>query len=150
MAASAEFEAVCGECGIAAGMLPVADEEKPASEYTHEEKVSAFVQHCYQAVLGRGGEPEGLTHFTELILSGKRTPKQVLRVFMTSVEFGKKQLGNEDVIRVLYRAYLYREADGEGLRHWLELLESGNTLDQIMAGFEDSAEFKAVLNALKD
>jgi len=28
MAASAEFEAVCGECGIAAGMLPVADEEK--------------------------------------------------------------------------------------------------------------------------
>lgn len=101
-------------------------------------------------MLGRGGEPEGLTHFTELILSGKRTPKQVLRVFMTSVEFGKKQLGNEDVIRVLYRAYLYREADGEGLRHWLELLESGNTLDQIMAGFEDSAEFKAVLNALKD
>ena len=164
---SAEFTNICNEFGITAGNLlvqgvivkreeitPEGEEEAPviyvnyASEYTNEEKVRAFVEHCYEAVFGREGDTEGVEAWTRLILDGKKTPKRVAYEFIFSDEFQNNLPGNEDFIRILYRLYLNREAGTEELAGWVEMLESGASLEEIVNGFATSAEFKAIINIM--
>ena len=57
--------------------------------------------------------------------------------------------GNEEFIKILYRLYLNREADAEGLALWTAQLGNGASLDEIMNGFAGSSEFKAILNGMK-
>jgi hypothetical protein len=120
------------------------------SEYTNEEKIRAFVEHCYQAVFGREGDAEGIENYTKLILDGKKTPKSVAREFVFSAEFQGKLPGNEAFIRILYRLYFDREAGAEELAGWVQMLEDGTSLEEIVNGFAGSAEFKAIVNGMKD
>ena len=53
-------------------------------------------------------------------------------------------------MKTLYRAYLYREADGTGLAMWVKKLEGGQSLDSVMNGFAGSNEFKAILKGMKE
>ena len=48
-----------------------------------------------------------------MILDGKLTPAQMIRAFISSAKFMTKLPGNEGYIKILYRAYLNREADAE-------------------------------------
>ena len=109
-------------------------EEQPqaVSEYTNTEKVEAFVKHCYETVLGREADAEGLQAYMGLILNGQRTPKQVAHDFIFSDEFQGKLPGNEAFIRILYKLYLYRDADAEGLAAWVAQLESGVGLEAVL------------------
>ena len=135
-------------------ITPEGEEEAAAvvvvqSEYTNEEKVRAFVEHCYVAVFGREGDAEGIANYTALILEGKKTPKSVAYEFIFSPEFREKLPGNEEFIRILYRLYFHREADAEGLAGWVQMLEGGATQDEIVNGFANSAEFKTIVNEMK-
>ena len=65
---------MCRACGIPSGRLQVsaaAQQQKPVSEYTNTEKVRAFVEHSYETILGRKGDPEGINNNAGVILSGK-------------------------------------------------------------------------------
>ena len=169
---SIEFTNLCSEYGITPGSVRVlgavlasirpddADEDdandgaaflgvKPP-EFADEEKVRAFVQHCFESVLGRSGDSSEIEFYTEQIMSGKQSPRLVAYNFVFSPEFQSKLLGNEQFIRILYRLYLYREADAEGLAGWIEELESGVSLQEIVVGFADSPEFKAVVRSMKE
>ena len=167
---SAEFTAICDNYGIVAGSVAVSGavvkresitpegEEEAApvvvveyrSEYTDEEKIRAFVEHCYESVFGREGDAEGIENYTKLILDGKKTPKSVAREFVFSAEFQGKLPGNEAFIRILYRLYFDREAGAEELAGWVQMLEDGTSLEEIVNGFAGSAEFKAIVNGMKD
>ncbi len=165
---SEEFNNICREYGINAGSVTVrGTSEKAASitpasispktatkavrapEYTNEEKIREFVRHCYLSVLGREADEKGLNHYTELILKGKNTPKQVAHNFIFSDEFRNRMPGNEELIRILYRLYLYRDADEAGLADWIEQLSGGMTLESVVNGFSNSDEFKALIASLK-
>ena len=52
-------------------------------------------------------------------------------------------------VKRCYRAYLYREADPEGLAQWTALLDGGTGIEAVMKGFAGSGEFRTVLNGLK-
>ena len=165
---SAEFTSICNEYGITAGNLlvqgvlvkreaiaPEGEEEAPvvyvnySSEYTNEEKIRAFVEHCYEAVFGREGDAEGIEAYTKLILEGKKTPKRVAYEIIFSAEFQNNLPGNEAFIRILYRLYFNRDADPEGLAGWIAMLENGASLEEIVNGFATSEEFKAIVNEMK-
>ncbi|MBR2822376.1 MAG: DUF4214 domain-containing protein [Clostridia bacterium] len=122
---------------------------EPAPANPEEGKIWDFVRHCYAAVLGREADEAGLNDYTRQIASGEKTPEQIARDFVFSAEFQNKQLGHEEIIRVLYRAYLYREADAEGLAGWMAQLEAGSSLADIVNGFAESGEFQALINGLK-
>ncbi len=167
---SAEFTAICNDYGISAGTLTVAsalvkreaitpegdEAEAPVvyqgynSEFINEEKIRAFVEHCYVAVFGREGDTEGVENYTKLILNGKKTPKSVAREFVFSAEFQGKLPGNEEFIRILYRLYFDREPGADELAGWVKMLENGASLEEIVNGFAGSAEFKAIVNAMKE
>ncbi|MBR6322979.1 MAG: DUF4214 domain-containing protein, partial [Lachnospiraceae bacterium] len=166
---SPEFTAICNDYGISAGTLTVAgvmvrreaitpegdEAEAPVvyqgynSEFINEEKIRAFVEHCYEAVFSREGDAEGVENYTQAILDGKKTPKKVAYEFIFSPEFQKKLPGNEAFIRILYRLYFNREADAEGLAGWVQMLEGDATPEDIVNGFAGSAEFTAIVNAMK-
>ena len=167
---SQEFTAICDNFGIIAGSVavsgamvkreaitPEGDEaEAPVvyqgynSEFINEEKIKAFVEHCYVSVFGREGDAEGVENYTKAILDGNKTPKKVAYEFIFSPEFQSKLPGNEAFIRILYRLYFNREADAEGLAGWVQMLEGGACLEDIVNGFAGSDEFKAIVNGLKD
>jgi len=150
IAGSKEFIGICKECGITVGKLPEGEKPVgPVSEYTNEEKVKAFVEHTYQAVFGRKGDEKGIADHTQMILKGRLTPDKLIRSFINSSEFKGKNLSSEETVKALYRAYLYREADGDGLKQWVNKLEGGTTLDEVMKGFAGSNEFKAILKGMK-
>ncbi len=165
---SEEFNDICNEYGIKPGSVTVkgisekgssilpenassntAAKAVRASEYTNEAKIREFVQHCYQSVLGRSADEEGLRIYTEDILQGVKTPKQVARGFIFSDEFRGRMPGNEDLVWILYQLYLYRDADEAGLAGWVEQLNAGETLESIVDGFANSAEFKRIMNSMK-
>ena len=166
---SPEFTAICNDYGISAGTLTVAsalvkreaitpegEEAAPVivgeyrSEFINEEKVRAFVKHCYVAVFGREGDAEGIENYTKLILDGKKTPKKAAYEFIFSPEFQNQLPGNEEFIRILYRLYFDREPGTEELAGWVEMLGNGATLDVIVNGFAASDEFKAIVNGMKE
>ncbi len=165
---SAEFAGICSEYGIKPGSVTVkgmsekgssitpansssgaAAKAVRASEYTNEEKIREFVRHCYVSALGREADEEGLRIYTEDILQGVKTPKQVARGFISSDEFRSRQPGNEEMIRILYQLYLYRDADEAGLAEWTAQLNGGATLESVADGFANSKEFRRIVNGLK-
>ncbi len=91
-----------------------------------------------------------IENYTSAILDGKKTPKSVAREFVFSVEFQGKLPGNEEFIRILYRLYFDREPGAEELSEWVQMLENGATLEEIVNGFAGSDEFKAIVNGMKD
>ncbi|MDE5872278.1 MAG: DUF4214 domain-containing protein, partial [Lachnospiraceae bacterium] len=52
-----------------------------------------------------------------------------------------------EYIKVLYRAYLGREYDEEGLNTWLEQLQSGASRETVLRGFTNSVEFRGIINS---
>ena len=159
-----EFVQVCATYGVPAGVdanAIRAQEEAaaaaeaneapaaPASEFTNEEKIRAFVSRFYRDAMGREADEEGLNYYTSRILNGEATPKDVAREIILSEEFRGRMPGNEDLVRILYRIYLGREADEEGLANWAGQLDSGVTLETVLNGFAGSEEFAAVVNGLK-
>ena len=122
---------------------------EPGPTNMNDRKIREFVSHCYATVLGREADEAGLNGYTHQIVTGAKTPKQIAHDFVFSAEFQDKQLSNEDTIRVLYRLYLYRQADEEGLAAWVAQLDAGVSLDEVVNGFAESAEFTAIINGLK-
>ena len=167
---SIEFKGICDRFGITPGSVQVrsamvkrvsidpegADPAAPVvragynSEFINEEKVRAFVKHCYESVLEREGDAEGVEAYTGLILNGRKTPKQVAYEFVFSPEFQNRLPGNEAFIRILYRLYLNREPNAEELAGWVAMLEGGTSLEEIVKGFADGAEFRAIVREMKE
>ena len=166
---STEFINLCAEYGIQPGSVQVkaalvkrvsitpedSDPDASAvhiaynSEYINEEKIRAFVQHCYESVLGRKGDEEGVANYTVMILDGEKTPKRVAYEFIFSPEFQGKLPGNEELVRILYRLYLNREPGAEELAGWIEMLEGGAGLEEVVKGFSESTEFKIIMREMK-
>ena len=69
--------------------------------------------------------------------------------FIFSSEFQGNLPGNEEFIRILYRLYFDREPGAEELSGWVQMLENGASLEEIVNGFAGSDEFKAIVNGMK-
>ncbi len=94
---------------------------------------------------GREADEEGLRIYTEDIPQGAKTPKQAARGFIFSDEFRNKMPGNEELVRILYQLYLYRDADEAGLMEWVGQPDGGAALESVADGFAKYlAEFREI------
>ncbi len=165
---SAEFTKICSDYGIEAGSVAVptqsaaaleaqklpderignavsADEAGHTAVNGYEPaEVEAFVKHAYRAALGREADEAGLAGWTEQIVSGAVTPKAFLRTLLFSDEQIARKLNNEQFIEMLYRLYLNRGMDDAAADRIAQLAAGG--LEEVIKGFESSAEFRLVLN----
>ena len=84
-----------------------------------------WVDRLYRSLLGRPGEPAGVTNWTALIESGAATRPDVVRAFFGSGEYRRRQ------VALLYDEVLGRPPDPEGVAYWAQRL--GQTDDGTVA-----------------
>ena len=119
-----------------------------SNEVTIEAKdlVREFVARLYKHLLGRKPDPAGLDSWTEVLKSKKESGAKVAQGFIESPEFKKRNLSDKEYIAVLYRTFLDREADSEGLAAWQKVLDSGMSRLYVFKGFAESDEFTKICN----
>ena len=135
---SKEFTELCELYGITPGRI------NEAGTGNSTEKVRAFVTRCYNIILGRGPDPEGLTHWTNLLLSKQKDAAEIIHGFIGSVEFNGKNYSNSEAVEILYKTMLGRGSDPEGKKMWVREMDEGNSLISIINGFCGSTEFKNI------
>ena len=137
-AESVEFTEICKSYGIIRGNAVL------TAPMDQNEGVTKFVVRCYRLCLGREADSDGLNAWCNQILTGQNTAKEAAHGFVFSDEFKKKNLSDEDYIRTLYRVFMDREADGDGLNAWLRVLRNGQSREHVFNGFADSNEFREI------
>ena len=75
------------------------------------------------------------------IASGKETGASIVKNFVDSNEFVKKNYTNEQKLEILYETMMGRGSDTNGKKFWLDYLNSGFTTDFVINGFASSTEF---------
>ena len=138
---SPEYTSICQSYGIERGTVTLTQPRDKNPNMTR------FVNRLYVYVLERGGETDGLNDWCKALQNKLYTPVQVGDFFVLSDEFKAKNLSDEEYIKVLYRAYLGREYDEEGLNTWLELLQSGTSRETVLRGFTNSVEFGKIIKS---
>ena len=137
-AESDEFTKICDSYGIIRGY---ADLTAPMDQ---NEGVTKFIVRSYRLCLNREADAGGLNGWCDAILSGKNTAKEAAYGFVFSNEFIKKDLSDREYVKVLYRVFMDREADGGGLSSWEKVLKEGKSREHVFNGFADSAEFRKI------
>ena len=138
---SQEFLAICDEYGIQAGSVKT----NPAPS---GEGLEGFVNRCYSEALGRTSDAEGFANWCNILRSKQQTPQQVAHGFIFSPEMAaaEKIVSNPDaLLDSLYRLYLGREPDPAGKDYWKQRIAEGLSLDDLNAGFANSAEFSEIV-----
>lgn len=140
-AESEEFGNICSSYGIIRGTVGISQGRD------RNTGVTMFVSRLYTKALGRDCDINGLNDWCDRICDGTWTVTDVSTTgFFGSEEFLNRNLDDEAYIQVLYRTFLNREYDEEGLAYWMEQLASGTmTRDMVLRGFSYSAEFAGMM-----
>lgn len=140
-AESAEFSQICANAGIVRGSVTLTEsrDQNPG--------VTGFVSRLYSIAFSRTPDAGGLNNWTAAILGGARTPEQVGYEFFFSTEMKMKNLSDEEFVRLLYRVFLDREPDKNGINDWVSCMKAGMKRDAILYGISKSAEFNTILNS---
>ncbi|MBB5264157.1 hypothetical protein HNP82_001262 [Catenibacillus scindens] len=129
---------------------PAYDEEVLVSpeeghyEYVYIDSVAEFVNRLYTNLLQREADDSGLVSWTEVLKSGREQGVKVAQGFVESNEFKSRTLSDTEYIKILYRTFLGREADTNGLNSWLAVLDSGLSRMHVFKGFAESDEFTKI------
>ncbi len=135
---SAEFFSLCGEYGITRGyLLPDGN--------TINSGIYQFAERLYSKILERGGDKDGIEHWTLALYTRECTPEIAAISFFNGDEYLNKQTNDEQYIMALYRTFMGREADADGLIAWKNSIGSGTNRQTILSSFAQSAEFKAIM-----
>jgi MBG domain (YGX type)/Bacterial Ig-like domain (group 3)/Domain of unknown function (DUF4214)/SdrD B-like domain len=124
-------------------------EEQVAADFLNSQEYLSrgdkyFIDHMYEAVLGRTFDPAGEAAWLNALgddASGNRTHppslthEQVITDFLYSSESLKR------LVEGYYQVFLRRLADPTGLSDWLAVLEQGASFATIAEGFLASGEF---------
>ncbi len=137
-AESDEFTQICSAYGITRGNAVL------TAPMDQNEGVTKFIVRCYRLCLGREADTDGLNAWCNQILTGANTAKQAAHGFVFSDEFKNKNLSDTDFVKTMYRVFMDREADGEGLNNWVRVLQSGQSREHVFNGFADSPEFREI------
>ena len=139
---SNEFTNLCAQSNIPRGDLAVSEGRDVNIGTT------SFVSRLYTKALGRGYDVSGLNDWCNRI-NNNPSRSNILWIsttgFLNSQEFLNKNLSNEEYVKVLYRTFLGRECDPDGLADWVRQLDAGKSRDDILPGFANSQEFTSIM-----
>jgi peptidoglycan/xylan/chitin deacetylase (PgdA/CDA1 family) len=110
-------------------------------------KVEEFVTRFYTNALERQPDAAGLNSWVSQIAAKKVTGAQFASGIIFSAEFTAKNKDNEEFVTILFRTLYNREPDAAGFDSWVNLLNTGQSRQFVLAGFTNSAEFKSICTA---
>ena len=112
------------------------------------EKIKELVNQFYLGFNGREADTDGLNYWSSLIYKNEITVADVILQFINSDEFKSKNYSNKDYVQVLYKSLFNREADSDGLKYWVNILDSGNSKNFVLASNFNSGEFQSILDSI--
>ncbi len=125
------------------------EQEDPEEQKETENKISAFVNRCYSLILNRKADAAGLQDWEKQLENKTKTGSEIICGFMYSNEYIDRKMSSEETVKILYRIYMNREADPEGLAFWMAQLAEGMTLEEAVREFAASGEFNSILRNMK-
>lgn len=114
---------------------------------TPEHQVRQFAERLYSLVLGRKGDPAGIEDWSNRLLKKEITGSAAAYGFFFSPEMKKRNVSNEEYVKICYRTMLNREADEAGLAGWVENLNNGMSRQYVLYGFTNSREYGKICNS---
>jgi hypothetical protein len=93
----------------------------------------AYVENLYETLLGRTADAGAVAFVTFLNKGGSRAT--VIADIVQSTEY------ETDEVQALYTTYLHRAADPGGLQHFVGVLNSGGTVEQVEEALVSSGEY---------
>ncbi|MEC4766724.1 DUF4347 domain-containing protein [Halomonas sp. CUBES01] len=105
----------------------------------------AWITGLYDQVLGRQADVDGIQYWAKQHAEGLGK-SEMARLFMTSEEAGQSLDVQDDgiggVVDTLYASLLGRTADAPGKAYWVDQLESGASLGDVVGGFMEAEEMR--------
>ena len=139
---SPEFTQICERYGIRRGD-PQAKENRDVNL-----DLTAFVNRQYAEILGRPGDEGGLNHWTGAILNGQSIAS-VSEAFVFGDEFAPIRKNAVYFVDALYRAFMGRPSDEDGLLHWaLQIAYGDKTRREVFTEFVFSQEFQNIVGSI--
>lgn len=108
--------------------------------------VEAFVIRFYLECLGREGETEGVTYWTNSLLDRDKGGDDLAEGFIFSEEFLNRNATDAEFVTILYKAFFDRNPDTFGYNYWIELLAGGTDRSTVLDGFTLAQEFIVLCN----
>lgn len=135
---SQEFSDICKDYKITRGVITLDSERDRWPELTE------YVGRLYDKALDRHPDDDGMNWWCANIKNHTMTPVAAAESFILSPEFEAKNLNNEEYIKVLYRTFMGREYDQDGMNYWLGRINNGESRRTILRCFAGCPEFTAI------
>lgn len=122
-------------------------------DYLFSLPAEAFVRAAYQLILGRAGDEGGIAHYATRLMAGDGRVS-ILRDLVTSPE-GVRHARHDDLLTLdgsalvdqLYRRFLKRAPDTDGMAHFLSALEQHGDKHRLIDSIANSPEALASQSA---
>lgn len=111
---------------------------------TREMAVGDFVNRFYYDCLGREPEAAGMDYWYNNILKGNTDGATAGASFVFSEEYMGKKTTDTSFLRMLYKVFMDREADYDGLKYWQSQLKSGMSREEVFKAFVESKEYTEI------
>lgn len=136
---SEEYTKICQSYKITRGVITLESERDLYPNLTE------YVGRLYSKALDRHPDDAGMDWWCANIKKHTMTPVAAAESFILSPEFEAKKLNNEEYVKVLYRTFMGREYDQEGLNYWVGRLNTGESRRTILRSFAGCQEFAAIV-----
>lgn len=135
---SNEFDGLCAGYGISRGFM-----REDGSGINPG--IIRFTERLYTKALERDGEKEGIEYWALRIADGVATPEAAAKSFFLSPEYVNRNTSDEQYIKALYRTFMDREAEADGVTYWQGVMDDGATREAVLTGFAQSPEFQKIM-----
>ncbi len=132
-----EFKILCGQYGIERGVLF-------ENGVSANPGIAQFVSRLYKLVMGREADKDGLYFWTLSLTVRSVSAESMAKDFFNSQEYLMRGTDNTTYVTDLYKVFMNREPDGEGLATWVTSIEQGNSRENVLSQFAGSEEFKII------
>ena len=131
---SPEWCNICADYGVKSG-APTVKATKASKNAT------AFATRLYTECLGREPEEGGLKYWSLGLTNCELSGSQAAHELFYCQEFNDHNFDNKELITRMYKTFMGRNPDDEGLNYWLTNMNNGMTKDQVFNSFVQSQEF---------
>ena len=111
--------------------------------------VKEGVVRLYKAAFGRIPDQEGLDYWAQKINEGAHNLQDVSTLFITSPEFATRFGADptvDQIVTKMYQNTFARTPDLEGFNYWVEEVNAGLTVSDLLLNFTESAEGVSAMN----
>ncbi|MCR5617292.1 MAG: DUF4214 domain-containing protein, partial [Clostridiales bacterium] len=134
---STEWCNVCAAYGVKSGATR-------AKATIASENAKKFATRLYTECLGRDPETEGLNFWALGLTNLELTGSQAAHEFFFCKEFNDHNFDNKELITRMYKTFMGREPDDDGMAFWLDSMSKGATKQQVFDNFVKSPEFTQI------